>query len=260
MSKDRKFGVEIEAFNVPMGEVARAVMAAGVECHVEGYNHTTRPHWKVVTDRSLDGLRGAFELVSPVLEGAEGIRQVVVVCEVLNRLGAKVNKSCGLHVHVDARDLEVGPLKSLVQQFIKYESCFDKMVPASRRNNVFCKSLRGRFASLDAALGTVGAAQSITSLRGLFDCDRYHKLNLESLVRHGTVEFRQHAGTTDAEKITAWIGLVVGMVNRCAKAPVVKAHGAGVLRDLLKAAPADKRDFLTKRVAYFSQTTAVEAN
>jgi hypothetical protein len=35
--------------------------------------------------------------------------------------------------------------------------------------------------------------------------NRYHKLNTESYWRHNTVEFRQHSGTIEYEKISNWI-------------------------------------------------------
>ena len=44
---NRKFGIEIEAYGVPMGRVAEALTAAGINCYSESYNHTSRGHWKV---------------------------------------------------------------------------------------------------------------------------------------------------------------------------------------------------------------------
>lgn len=45
---------------------------------------------------------------------------------------------------------------------------------------------------------------------------RYHKLNLVSLWVHGTIEFRQHSGTVDADKAVNWIELLMQFVNRAA--------------------------------------------
>ena len=39
--------------------------------------------------------------------------------------------------------------------------------------------------------------------------DRYRKLNLVSLFKHGTIEFRLHQGTHSIEKITNWIYLLI---------------------------------------------------
>jgi hypothetical protein len=46
--------------------------------------------------------------------------------------------------------------------------------------------------------------------------DRYQKLNLESLERHGTIEFRQHSGTVDAEKAVNWVRLCTAFIETTA--------------------------------------------
>lgn len=51
----RKFGIEIEAYNCAREKLANELRAAGIDVAVEGYNHTTRNHWKLVTDSSLTG-------------------------------------------------------------------------------------------------------------------------------------------------------------------------------------------------------------
>lgn len=72
---NHKFGIEIEAYGVNMRVVESAIRAAGVTIEVEGYNHSTRRHWKIVTDGSLRGGQG-FEVVSPVLKGEAGIAEL----------------------------------------------------------------------------------------------------------------------------------------------------------------------------------------
>ncbi len=42
-------------------------------------NHDLRPHWKLVTDSSLNG-NDTFELVSPILEGEDGLEKLERVC------------------------------------------------------------------------------------------------------------------------------------------------------------------------------------
>ena len=41
---------------------------------------------------------------------------------------------------------------------------------------------------------------------------RYHMLNLQSLARHGTLEFRYHSGSTSASKINRHIRFCIGFV------------------------------------------------
>ncbi len=191
----RTFGIEIELVHGNKYAMRDALQRAGIDCEVEGYNHTTRPHWKIVTDSSIRG--GGYELVSPILKGEEGLDEVRRVCEVLNAQGATVNRSCGLHVHHGAGDLKEKHLRNLLNLYRRSEGVIDTMMPVSRRasNNTYCETLR--------------------HLReGERPWGRYYKLNLESLHVHGTVEFRQHSGTVDAEKITNWVKITQMMVER----------------------------------------------
>lgn len=96
-----KFGIEIEAYNCDMRRLPRELQDAGIVVAVEGYNHTTRENWKLVTDGSLQG-NNTFELLSPILVGEAGLKELEKVCWVLDLCDAKINDSCGLHVHLDA--------------------------------------------------------------------------------------------------------------------------------------------------------------
>ena len=249
---NRKFGVEIEAYGVSKTTLARELRLAGIDCVVEGYNHTTKNYWKVVSDCSLEG-NETFELVSPILNGENGLAQIEKVCSVLTRLGAKVNKSCGLHVHIDARDMDASKLKNVCKMWMKYESCFDSILPASRRENVYCKGIRNKFLTLDAAFeaidstNTAGGLTTVMNKSG-YSTSRYHKLNLESLGRHGTIEFRQHSGTVDAEKINNWVMLVGGFVESAISAKTIRKNGDGKFENLISVTPIKQiRKFYIKR-------------
>ncbi|MCF0235620.1 MAG: amidoligase family protein [Bacteroidaceae bacterium] len=204
---DRNFGVEIEAYGCSRTRLAQELRAAGIETQVEGYNHSTRRHWKVVTDSSLDGEQ-TFELVSPILRGEEGLKELRKVCYVLDYLDIKVNGSCGLHIHMEAIDFDIQTWRNLVLNYLSLERTIDSFMPASRKGNRFCRPLQG---SINAQ--RVERAQSLDELRGIFHNTRYYKLNLEAFDRHHTVEFRQHSGTTNFTKMEHWIRFLNGMIN-----------------------------------------------
>jgi hypothetical protein len=197
----RKFGVEIE-FNemaVSKSQLASLIRAKGIECREEGYNHSTRSHWKIITDSSC-----GLELVSPPMIGQDGFNQIEIVCQVLNEVGAKVDKRCGLHVHHDASDLTINNFKNLYKIYSKYENGIDYLQPESRRknNNTYCYSISANdLALIEKATTIYQIANDILSGK------RFYKLNVQSYLRHGTVEFRQHSGTTDAQKIINWVML-----------------------------------------------------
>ena len=206
---NRRFGVEFEAYNVTKEILRNALRQAGINVEIEGYNHTTRNNWKIVTDASLSG-NETFELVSPVLEGENGLQQIKTVCKTLNECGAKVNKSCGTHIHFDAAALDLGWWKRIYINYARLERVIDSFMPLSRRenNNIYSKSLN-KISNLE---NKINAAASLDQIERIFG-SRYFKINPMSYSRHNTIEFRQHNGTVEAEKITAWINFLNNLVS-----------------------------------------------
>ena len=199
---DRKFGIEIEAFAVSTYRVQDALRAAGLNAEVEGYNHITRSHWKITSDASING-RNAFELVSPILQGQNGLRQLKKACKVLNDLGAQVNVSCGLHVHLDSQEMNVDEILSVYNRYCDYTSQIDQVVSPSRR---------GEGARYVSQVKRVN--RKFHSKRGLArHQNKYRKVNLVNIASRGSIEFRQHQGTTDYTKISNWLSFLMQFVE-----------------------------------------------
>lgn len=204
---NRNFGVEIEACNCTRERLARELTAAGINVQVEGYNHTDHTdHWKLVTDSSLSG-NNTFELVSPILHGEQGLEELEKVCWVLDLCNAKVNDTCGLHVHMDAAEFDLTTWKNLILTYKRLEGVIDNFMPHSRRNNHYCQTLT------TISEAKINRASNISDLRAAFSHNRYHKVNLEAYARHRTVEFRQHGGSTNFTKMSAWIHFLSKMIT-----------------------------------------------
>jgi hypothetical protein len=221
IDESRTYGVEFE-FAAPcdMDEMAEELSYAGVTCYSEDYNHDTVSYWKIVEDGSVyeDWQHDndyPMELVSPPLRGRAGLAEVARVLAVLNRLGCSVNRSCGLHVHHDARDLDLTSMKVLTKAYIKLEDVLDSLVAEDRRGDchTYCSGLRWSGASVSELFARVDAAYDVRSLYRIWDT-RFVKLNLDALRVHGTVEFRQHEGTLDEADVLAWISMTQGLVMR----------------------------------------------
>lgn len=200
MPFNSKFGVEIEAYGVDRNIVVSRLIQAGLTVDNTTLRLRATPNaWKVVGDTSVTGGQ-AFEIVSPILKGQEGLNQLKTVCLAMSGLNVKINKSCGLHVHFDASTIEDQQLRNLLINYIRYEPVIDSLMAPSRRanNNYYCQSLisyENNILSLEPT-----KANLITTISS-----RYHKVNLKSLPRHGSIEFRQHSGTINYTKIENWI-------------------------------------------------------
>ena len=204
---ERKFGIELEIVDINQQAALRALRAVGINVQAEAYNHTTRGHWKLVPDGSVSG---GFEVVSPILEGERGIEEAMTVAEALSDAGATVNRSCGFHVHFDAADLSAADVKAIVHRYAAHEAEIDAFMPPSRRGNTnsYCGSvtrfLNRRFNEA-RTIDELAAAQP----------GRYFKVNLQSYRRHGTLEFRQHSGTVNANKVANWVRFLGEFIDQC---------------------------------------------
>lgn len=202
---NQRFGVEIEAYNCTKEKLARELREAGISVSISDYSHATTSFWKLVSDGSLDG-NNTFELVSPILVGENGLKELETVCWVLEFCQVKVNRSCGFHVHFDASGFDIDTWKNLALSYKHIEQLIDSFMPESRRNNRYCRALNG----IDDHI--IRSADTISELQRAFRNDRYYKLNLEAFSRHRTVEFRQHSGTIDFTKMEKWIHFLNGLI------------------------------------------------
>lgn len=205
-NQEQQFGIEIEAYGVPKATVIEKLIEAGIDCYDAGYTHVRVPRWKIVSDASIqpevEFANTQFELVSPPLKGNQGLEEVQKVCQVLNTLGVKVNKSCGFHVHHAARHMSTVQLKNLFRLWYRFEPVTEMLVSPSRRNAFFCKRTSSWLGQ--SPRRTLERANRVEDLISTY-ADRYCSLNRAAYWRHGTIEFRSHQGTTDFEKISAWI-------------------------------------------------------
>lgn len=88
-------------------------------------------------------------------------------------------------------------------------------MPESRRNNRYCRSLR------EITEQNINNAQSIIALQEIaFENTRYFKVNPQSYSRHKTIEFRQHAGSINYDKISNWVLFLNGLVTFAQQQPI----------------------------------------
>ena len=198
------FGVEIECYNAASSIIRERAAANNLNIAYESYNHRdNNRYFKFTSDASIQGAM-PIECVSPVLKGKSGFADLKNCCKTLNEAGVRVNRSTGLHVHVGG----IQTAKQYINVFKNYkalERVIDTFMAESRRgnNSQWCRTLSDH--NFDNCL-------SIDDVRNVLGCDRYHRVNAESWSRHRTIEFRQHAGSTNFEKIQMWVTFCIKLV------------------------------------------------
>lgn len=219
--------------------------AAGVEMEIAGFNNPEKGAlenvWRacekwdaaIGTDGSIGTEEGVEIRTSPA-GGKALVYQLRDICNALKVAGAFANSNCGLHVHVDVRDIvemySIAMAKfNATPQNISYDAInaaerevhhkqnevynriisavsgaqgqLVEMVDPQRRGSQYCKTLPP---GLDWR-----RSQSL---------ERYYLLNTRSITRHKTLEFRLHEGTVNKRIITAWTLLCIAMIDTAVKA------------------------------------------
>jgi hypothetical protein len=130
--RELKYGLEIETIGKTRGEIARAIQSVvgGEVKHIgtpQCYDpwqviDTQGRTWKVVADSSLTSVSKQYqaEVVTPVLTYAD-IPELQKVVRAIRRAGGKVDKSCGIHCHLDMSQFNARQVSNLVRYFYKYE-------------------------------------------------------------------------------------------------------------------------------------------
>jgi Putative amidoligase enzyme len=115
------------------------------------------------------------------------------VSKILLEIEAKVNKSCGLHVHLDMRhkDPSVCYRNLVLSQSILY-----KLVEKNRRRNTYCKRVKEN--------------ETFATMLG---AGRYQSINAASFSRFKSLEVRLHHGTIDGEEIIHWANLLNKIID-----------------------------------------------
>lgn len=195
----KKFGVELEIIGIPRKEARDLI-------YMNGF-----PDWKSVYDHSICGCTTSScthdcltaEIVSPILESEKDLEKVERICSLLIANGAKINNSCGFHVHIDARPLNAKQIELIYRRYAAYERAIDLLHPVDRRDNAnnYCLSIKPIIAMMNEDNIELRSKKEVHKL----GVDKYYKLNLISLDKYGSIEFRQHKGSLEFNEIQHWI-------------------------------------------------------
>ena len=230
LNLNRKLGCEFEMTVPRIGSgsgndvqqsIARCLSANGVRAVARSYQHSPVPDRCDVAVEYDSSVRGesrfqgvswhAIEVKTRILNGVPDWEAVVPrTLEICRYLGARVNRSCGHHIHVsypEARDRPT-TIRSLYNLMHRFEPVIYGLVAPSRRENGYARALENRARLLHGC-------RSMTSFRrALNGWNRQSGLNLTHLFEpEPRIEFRYHQGTLDANKARHWMRLVNRLVE-----------------------------------------------
>lgn len=181
----------------------------------EGY-HETSSHWtgwKMEQDGSIEGKSDDIEIITPVLRGHDGMKEVEKMLEALNRFGVHVNSTMGVHIHHWVGDFNDRQLKNLYALYQQGQSVINYLQPRSRRNNSFAYPLRKMYNEFVEDEALTRRAMPPSYILPRFCSGHGPAVNFARFVRNGTVEFRQGGATTEYRKWEAWFLFTHAMIE-----------------------------------------------
>ena len=240
--KDQRFGVEVEMTGITREQAANALASYfGTEARHKGGAYDTwtvkdpeGKEWKLMSDSSIVAEKKTgnvyvpvndtcyrVEMVTPKLTYPEMGKFQECVRQV-RHAGAKVNQSCGLHVHVDSANHNCQSLKNLLSiMFSKEDLLFKALQVNEKRAENYCKKVREPMLRQARKLSG-GSSGSMTELekiwyegnigdRDHYNWTRYFAANIHSMFYRGTVEFRMFNSTLHAGKAAAYVNLCLAI-------------------------------------------------
>ncbi|MDR3349482.1 MAG: amidoligase family protein [Acidaminococcales bacterium] len=240
--KQQNFGIEIEMTGVTREEAAKTIAKhfGATETYIGGaYNayevcDWQGRKWKVMSDASIDkeckydkkqyrpitDKCYSVEVVSPILHYDE-LPTVQEIVRQVRHAGAKVNRSCGIHIHVDATNHTAKSLRNLLGIMYGKEDLLFKALRVSDDRVRYCKKTR------ESVLLAARKDKNLTldSLKAIwydkndyrdnpgehYAPSRYHALNLHATSSKKTVEFRLFNSTLHAGEVKAYVHLALAI-------------------------------------------------
>jgi hypothetical protein len=220
----RNFGVEIECYpGMGQDKVERMLRIS-----------KAGNGWDVGSDGSLD--YNGVEIRTPVFKfERKNLDKIRRFCKLFHSMGAYATQGCGLHVHIEAKDLDDNQLSKIFDRYKKFEKEIDSFIDKDRRknNNDYCQSLTSDeykhnysyadyiedmetpFYYTEAPKTKKGKFLSkkefiVWSKMQYFRDTKDLKVNAFHLKDggYGTIEFRHHHGTVQGADIANWVSFL----------------------------------------------------
>jgi hypothetical protein len=227
-----------------------------------------------VRDGSLP--EGGFEINTAPAGGDLYIQQVNEICNILKIQEARINAQCGLHIHVDARDLSYYDIRRLIRVYAAIEKALFAMVSAARKSSRFCYPCGDRYVAaieegklpyekvktdVITSVYNNGSTQDLRT--GKYHSSRYNALNLHSWFYRGTIECRMYDGTIDANDIIKygmmWAHLI-DYVIRSDDETITREMNNSSIKCLMKVYNGQKdiQNFIKNKIKWFGNSAQIK--
>lgn len=196
-------GVEVEVKYASSRDLNRGVT---IECHADGSLGDYGAEYKVLA-KATDAIATTTELVHE-----------------LWKRRARVDRKCGMHVHIDVRQIDASRVREVMAWLFRTQETWFTMVPPSRRNNMYVTRLSSPTAS-----------------------SHYTWANTSP---YNTIEIRIHGGTLNPYKVAGWLAALIHLQTKANEVGFAFPDTGDASADfwaVFANAPTEAREYLTAR-------------
>ena len=258
-----------------------------VEMEVDGAEKKTDPNdvlqkvinkWgdSVVEDGSLSGW-AAHEVNTQPTNGDRFLEHIKQLCDGYKAVEASCSADCGLHVHINCKDLSFYDMRKVLAVYARTERALFGLCAQNRLDGSYSKVCGYNYLNMSphpsvfkrqllsflyvskyeliAEKPKKQVGERIKEAKsdkadGLIDHSvRYRALNIHSFFHRGSIEFRHHEGTVDYDEIINWsmvCGHLIESATRMSEAQIMRLpvdpHEA-----LLAIVPAKLHEYMHKK-------------
>jgi hypothetical protein len=124
-------------------------------------------------------------------------------------IGHEFTDRTSVHVHVNARDMEIEQIKNLIITYLVVEPLLYSFVGGDRAKNIFCVPVVE--SHLNRLVSNLLAANDKYFVNNLRNWYKYTGFNLLPLLKYGTIEFRHMVGTINEEFLAKWLNMLLSL-------------------------------------------------
>lgn len=218
--------------------VPNRTMGVEIEfCHQGDNPPALTNGWQAVVDKSVEPntyddeqyYDDGIEYISPILENiTQGLDPLIDQLRSISHSTAYTNSSCGLHIHIGVTNVEdtneerLNFIKQITINYLALEMgglAFPKRDYEIKSLLADISDDSGREAGIASKVEKIKNSENIEELMQILNliddkADRaVAPVNLFSLMKHGTLEFRAHPGTVNPKDIVSWTRCINDLVG-----------------------------------------------
>lgn len=195
---------------IDMFRLRKVANEVGIEIEIEGRGlpNLLQKYWNVERDGSLKA--PGYEYVSkplPIDEVSTALKHLWETFTA-NKARLKPSDQCGVHIHLNMQTWTFDQTMTFICLYLVMEDLFVRWCGEDREGNLFC--LRGKDAEyIYEVLLAAQRAGTFRGLQGMGGDMRYSSINLNSLRKFGTLEFRALRTPKDYKIIEQWVKMLL---------------------------------------------------